>query len=854
MQKKLLMALAALGSVSMGYAQQDSVNVGEQAFTFTEAQLGEDENVTQSVSIISSGTNAYANEVGYRWSPMRFKYRAYNAKYNDIYINGNPVNDIERGDFRYSFVGGLNNQTRSMESALPFEPNNFSMTGLGGSNNYNFRPSAMPVGQRISLAGGNRNYTLRGMYSYNSGLNDKGWAWSAGLTYRWADRGYVEGTFYNSLSYFLGVEKVFNDRHALALVTWGNPTERGTQSASTDEMYWLANNYNYNPNWGYQNGKKRSARVVNDYAPAALLTWDFKIDDDTKLTTSLLGKYSMYSSTRLNYNNGTNPAPDYYSLMPSYFYNVWNTVSSDGSVKNQEASDLAAWTAARDYLMASKANRQINWDRLYYSNKMASAQGADAMYYQQAYHDDQLAFSLSSALHTVLTKNSTLNLGVNLSTNKGMHYQTMEDLLGATTFHNSNYYVIGTYAENASQVFYDLNDGNTPKEVKEGDRFGYDYNIFVNRAQAWAGYDVNLNFMRLFVNGRIGGTSLQREGKMRNGLAPNNSYGKGGTARFLDGGGKAGMNINLGRGNTVSLGAGYEWKAPTASVAFSSPQINNDFVKDLTNEKIFSSEIGYQLQNSWLHANIQAYYTRLQDVTEYSMFYYESNKSFSYVSLSGIAKHYYGIEAGLDFKLSSSFSINTLATISEAKYANNANVRYMLSNDGKYYDDIVVNKNMREGGTPLSAYSVDLSYHANGWFIDLIGNYYDRIYLYYTPVSRYYSNLPLLKDASGNTVMDENGNPMHDISKVPSQAKGKGGFMLDASVGKSIYIGKHQLSINLMLTNILNNRKLCTGGMEQNRQTYDDSGETIRTYTFLTNPKKFYVNGINGMLIVTYKF
>lgn len=101
--------------------------------------------------------------------------------------------------------------------------------------------------------------------------------------------------------------------------------------------------------------------------------------------------------------------------------------------------------------------------------------------------------------------------------------------------------------------------------------------------------------------------------------------------------------------------------------------------------------------------------------------------------------------------------------------------------------------------------------------------------------------------------MDENGNPMHDISKVPSQAKGKGGFMLDASVGKSIYIGKHQMSINLMLTNILNNRKLVTGGMEQNRQTYDDSGETIRTYTFLTNPKKFYVNGINGMLIVTYK-
>ena len=95
---------------------------------------------------------------------------------------------------------------------------------------------------------------------------------------------------------------------------------------------------------------------------------------------------------------------------------------------------------------------------------------------------------------------------------------------------------------------------------------------------------------------------------------------------------------------------------------------------------------------------------------------------------------------------------------------------------------------------------------------------------------------------------------MRDLSKVPSQAKGKGGFMLDASIGKSIYIGKHQMSINLMLTNILNNRKIVTGGMEQNRQSYDDSGEAIRTYNFINNPKKFYVNGINGMLNITYKF
>ena len=78
--------------------------------------------------------------------------------------------------------------------------------------------------------------------------------------------------------------------------------------------------------------------------------------------------------------------------------------------------------------------------------------------------------------------------------------------------------------------------------------------------------------------------------------------------------------------------------------------------------------------------------------------------------------------------------------------------------------------------------------------------------------------------------------------------------MLDASIGKSMYLKKGSLSINLMLTNILNNTKICTGGMEQNRRDVDENGDAIRTYSFLNSPKKFYANGINGMLSITYKF
>ena len=840
MNKKLKLAVMALCVAPAAMAQEvDSLAQAmqdEQAFTFTEAQLGDDEDVTSNITLISSNRNAYASEVGYRFSPARFKYRAFGSKYNEIYINGNPVNDVERGEFRYSFVGGLNNQTRSQESALPFEDNVFSATAMGGSNNYNFRPSSFATGQRVSLAGANRNYTARAMYTYNTGITEKGWAFTGSLTYRWAnmETANIEGTFYNALSYFFGVEKLLNSQHSLSLVTWGNPTERGAQSASTDEMYWIANNNYYNPNWGYQDGKKRNSRIVHDYAPAALLTWDFKIDDQTKLVTSLLGKYSMYSSSRLNYNNSTNPAPDYYSLMPSYYYDVWTPFLGD-----RDGAAFNNWQSAYNYLSASKANRQINWDRLYYANKMASAQGVDAMYYQQAYHDDQLSFSLSSTLQKQLAKNRSFYGGINLSTNKGMHYQTMEDLLGASYFHNINTYVVGTYAENSDQVQYDMNTPN--KVIKAGDRFGYDYNILVNKASAWGTYAVDANKSHAFISARIGGTTMQRDGKMRNGLAPENSFGKGKTAKFLDGGAKLGVQHQLARGNMVTMGVGYELKAPLARNAFSAPQINNDFTTNLKNEKVFSAELGYQLQTSWLHANLNTYFSRLTDVSEYSMAYSDIQNSFSYISLTGISKEYLGVELGMNFKLSNVFNIKALGTISDAKYTNNSNVRYMLSEDGKYHDDICLNKDMREGGTPLTAGSIDLSYHANGWYIDLIGNYYDRIYLYYSPIVRYYSDFP--KDDNGNRVIA-------DID----QAKGKGGFMLDASIGKSIYTKKGQLSVNLMLTNILNNIKIVTGGMEQNRRDKDEEGETIRTYSFKDSPKKFYANGTNGMLMISYKF
>lgn len=850
MRIRFKIALLAIGMVQGVYAQtvrQDSLDINsesveESAITFTEAQLGENDDVSQNVSVIGSSSNIYASNVGYLFSPMRFRYRAYNTKYNDIYINGNPMNDPERGQFGYSLVGGLNNQTRSVESTLPFEDNTYSMAYLGGSNNYNFRPSSFGTGHKFSLGGANRNYVFRGMYTYNSGMLANGWAFSGALTYRWADRGYVKGTFYNALSYFFGAEKRINDQHTLSLVTWGNPTKRATQGASTDEGYWLANSYTYNPYWGYQNGKIRNSRIVNDFAPTALLTWDWKYNDNTKITSSLSTKYSMYRTTKLNYNNSENPQPDYYKKLPSNFYDVWDETDE----YNRTADCYNAWNRSKEYFQASEANRQIDWDKLYAANLEANKAGKDAMYIVQARHNNQLAINLASSIVHNLDKTHKIAGGFSLSGTKGFHYYTIDDLLGANSWTNVNTYAMSKYATTSTELQYDLN--NPGKKCQVGDKFMADYNILMNKANAWATFSGNTSLfdksIHYFVSGRLAGTAMQRDGKMRNGLAKDNSYGKSGVARFLDGGFKVGGSANIGHGQLISLGATLQTMAPTAGTAFASPEINNDFVKNLKIERIFSTELAYQIETSFMHVNLSGYLSTIDNSTEWIPLYFDDENSFTYMSLTDITKLYYGGELGVNFKVTSAFNVKVIGSIAEAKYSTNANVRYMLSTSGDYNEDYAYIKGMRENGTPLTALSLGLSYHSNGWYLDLNGNYYDRIYLSYSPTYRFQST------AEANGLLDNNGN--FDYDKA-AQTKGNGGFMLDGSIGRSMYVGKGSLSINLMLTNILNKRNFCTGGYEQSRADYTSTGNS-RTYKFSMNPKKYYAYGINGMLILTYRF
>lgn len=884
-------------------------------FTFTESQLDEDVDAAQTISNVASSNNdPYHSQVGFTWSAMRFKVRAYDNMYSTTFLNGLEFNDLELGRYNYSLLGGLNDLTRYKEGASGFENNSFGITGIGGGDNINLRASHVAKGNKFTLTSCNRNYRYRGIYTFGTGVMANGWAFAGSVGYRGATEGVIEGTFYNSFSYYLAAEKRF-EHHTLALSTFGAPTERAQQSASTEEAYWLANSHYYNPNWGYQDGKKRNARVVKDYEPVAILTWDWKISDQSSLSTTAAFKYSMYSTSALGWTGDAyDPRPDYYKNLPSSIFNVYGSDNTEEWLNaNPQAKEQ--WTTLYNFWTSSKENRQINWDRMYLVNRQSEANGGEALYYQERRHNDQRVWALSSTWTHTLNRDQKLSAGVYLNHTTGLHYKTMADLLGGTKFTDVDKYAVNDYGRNSIQAQSDLRHPN--RQISEGDRFGYDYNTLVDLAKAWMQYRYQHSAWSLDAALHVDATQMERDGKMQNGQGQieeqdgsyyDNSYGKSGWARFLGGGAKALLAWAPIAGQRFTLAGSAEKKAPLVRNAFVAPRVQNNYVDNLKLESILSAEATWQFGFGPFSGKADAYYTRFIDGVEQTAFYNDANSTFTYLTMSRVRKQHYGVELAMTYQILSNLSVHAMGTLSEAQYTNNPfaqlNTEGMSQEDnakvnlwtnpvtGETRDLIVLAKGMRVGSTPLTAINMGIKYNKNYWFLEANANYYDKVYVCFSPYRRL-SNIvenyvydgqsaymttkayntetfpisteeerntfrSLLKE-EGGVAFDQDGNQVG--SYAATQEKCKGGWMFDASIGKSIrFHNSSVLSINLQLQNIGNNTNLKTGGYEQNR---DDNYYTLssnpkigkqKTYIFSKNPKYYYANSFNYYLNISYRF
>jgi len=211
-----------LGEISVKNKSSNSES-GVAEITLSDSDFDNDKSGQNISGLLHSANDAFVSAASYSFSSANFRIRGYDGENILMFMNGLPLNDPENGRASYSEWGGLNNVTRNKDSQHGLTPSDFSLGTVGGETNINVCAGQIRKQNNFSYALANKSYNDRIMYTYSTGMQENGWAFTLSGSKRWAQKGYVEGTWYDAYSYFAGAEKKLNDNHSVALTFLGSP-------------------------------------------------------------------------------------------------------------------------------------------------------------------------------------------------------------------------------------------------------------------------------------------------------------------------------------------------------------------------------------------------------------------------------------------------------------------------------------------------------------------------------------------------------------------------------------------------------------------------------------------------------
>lgn len=789
------------------------------------------ESSAQTVSgVLSASRDAFVSATTNTFSSARFRIRGYDNENFITYMNGVQMTDLFNGNSMFYLWGGLNDVTRNRETVNNLWPSTFSYGGIGGSSLIDSRASKQRKQLAVSYALSNRAYENRVMATYGTGLMKGGWAFAGSLSRRWSDEGYIAGTYYDGWGYFFSAEKLIGFNHSLSLTAFGAPTERGKSSPAVAELYDLAGSNYYNPTWGWQEGKKRNASVNISHQPVMILAHDWKISPQTSLKTGVGYTFGENINTALDWYNAPDPRPDYYRNLPSYYADFPDV-----------AEQLQQLFRNNDSLL------QIQWGQLYDVNYNSvetvkdvdgiagnNVTGRRSHYIIEERVADGKKLHINSTYNTSFNDNFQFSAGVGIMDQRTNYFKRVKDLLGGDFYVDINQYAEQDFADSLNFI---QNDVNRPNRIlKEGDRFGYDYDASMFRSNFWTQGQWKFDKVDLFAAAEISQTSYYRTGNVKNGLFQDNSFGDSEKQKFSNYSIKAGLTYKIDGRNYLFVNASSATRAPYFENAFVSARTRNQLAPNLVNEKILSAEGGYLLRAPRTKGRLVGYFTQFSDQTNTVSFYHSDYRNFVNYTLTNVDKRHTGLELAIDQNLGSGFSMTAVAAVGQYYYTDRPLATITIDNTSETLanGEVVYAKNFYMGGTPQSAYTLGVNYRAKKfWFVNLNFNYFDNIYLDFNPARRTAAAVDLVPEGS------------EQWNSILNQEKTQGQFTVDFFGGKSWKLNDKFkaikrntfLVLNVGVSNIGNNTNLITGGFEQLR--YDFTDKNPESFA----PKYFYSFG-----------
>ncbi len=784
-------------------------------------------------SSLSASKDLFNNIASFKFSEMRFNLRGYDSQYSSVYMNGIQLNDAMTGYSPWSLWSGLNEATRNQLTTSGIQMADVGVGGIGGTTNILTRPSQLRKGFRASVANGNATYRFRGMLTYASGLLDNGWSYAVSVSTRQGGNSYTNGVYYDAFGYYAAAEKLFNERHRLSAMILAAPTQRGVSQASTQEVYDLVGNNYYNPNWGWQDGKRRNARVRNYHEPIAMLNYIFDISERSQLNVATSLRFGKNGYSALTWYAGPDPRPDYYRYLPSYY---------EGTSKGAWLQE--AWMSNSDNI------RHINWDNLYYINRTTTpistyGTGNRSINIIEERHADQLDWNLVTSFTHLFKDNSRINGGVNLRRNRTNYYTDVKDLLGGDYWIDIDKFAERDLSDNPiayqnNMAYY--NKYGHAQAATVGDKISYNYYGNILRYNAWGQYGFNLAGVNIGLGVELGNATIWRHGLWQKGLFIDNSKGDSKKQHYFEYTLKGNFDYRIDASQSIEASIAYIQAAPQFQAAFISPRTRNSETPGVSAERILSVDASYNLRLGDARFKLSGYFTEIKDQTKVLSYYDDVEATFSNFAMSGIDKRYFGLEFAATVPLFAGISFNGAA--SWGQYTYNSNPDYVqiqdnsgvVQNQGKVYW-----KNFRIESTPQTAVNLGLSYRGpNNIFASIDVNYYNNMYISMSPVYRTDEVLSL-------HMTDE------EASVIRDQENFGGAWVWNASVGKNWSIQrKYTIGISADVKNILNNQNIKTGGYEQVRLLKNRDGNYTTYQPF--DSKYFYMFGTTYFVNLYFRF
>ena len=791
----------------------------------------ETEGMSQDVSgLLQSSKDIFVSTAGYTFgASARYRIRGYDNNNLTVLINGVKTNDMEGGRAFWSSWGGLNDVTWNKDIRTGVVSSELAFGGVAGVTAINTRPSLFRKQFRLSYSRLNGNYNNRLMASYSTGLMKNGWSFVVSGSRRWANEGYVEGTFYDAWAYFLGVEKKINSHHSLSLVVFAAPNKRGKAGSAVQEAYDLSGSNYYNPYWGYQNGEKRNARVGYYHQPMTMLTHYWKISENTKSQATLSYWFGRGGSTALNWTETDDPRPDYYRYLPSY----WNLID-----KPEIADDLTTkWQTDKKF-------RQLDFDYMYFANSKFlftvddvdgvagnDVTGLRSKIILEDRRNDKSQWQFDWRLLSALSDHITVSGGLNINFYKGHRYKTVDDLLGGEYWLD-----IDRFADQDPFVITDVsqNDLNHPNNlVKEGDIFGYDYIANINTQGLHGEADFTYSKIDFYVGVNLTNTSFWRTGNMKNGRFPNHSYGDSEKNNFFNYGLKGGITYKINGKNYITANLMYMTRAPFFWNSYVSARTRDFTVPNLKSETIYSGDLNYIIRSSRLKLRATLYYTQFKDQTWSRSFYHDALHTFVNYSMTGVDQLNTGAELGVEAYITPTWSAIFVAGIGQNIYTSRPTATITRDNDAV---DLVTGRtvyleNYYVGGSPQTVGSVGLQYRSpKYWFAQVKASYFGDNYLSINPDRR-------TEEALSGLYTDDS-----RVEELLQQEKLNSGYSVDLFGGKSWKINhKYTVGFTLSVRNLLGTTNYTVSGYEQLRYDKLNANKFPPKYYYMFG-RSFFLN------------